>query len=137
MLTFSCSISKLNGVHLTRIIISLNVSMLIIGRTLGANLIFLAINVINFAKIGNHLFLLQNIKMDVLIRLLAYSPMAGKSKNIIQYSIKQNNVMRQFKTLKVIKSRRPTRNLNKKVIKNVHEVRNALISIQTSIVDSQ
>ena len=75
--------------------------------------------------------------MDALIRLLAYSPMAGKSKNIIQYSIKQNNVIRQFKILKVIKNRRPTRNLNKKVIKNVHEVRNALISIQTSIVDSQ
>jgi len=112
MLTFLCSILKLNGVHLTRNIINLNVSMPIIGRILGVNLIFLIITVIKFAKIGNHLFLLVSIKMDALIRLLVYFPMAGKSKNIIHYSIKQNNVMTQFKTLRMIKGMRQTREIN-------------------------
>ena len=134
MLTFTCSISKLNGAHLTRIIINLNVSMLIIGRTLGANLIFLVINVIKFAKIGNHLLLLLSIKMDASIRLLVNSPMVGKSKNIILYSIKQNNVKRHFK---MIKSRTQTINLRQRLIKNVHEVKNALIFIQDLIVDNQ
>jgi hypothetical protein len=83
-----------------------------IGRTLGVNLIFLIITVIKFAKIGNHLFLLQSIKMDVLIRLLVYFLMGGKSKSIIHYSIKQNNVMRQFKTHRMITSRSSTRKIN-------------------------
>jgi hypothetical protein len=76
--------------------------MLTIGRTLDVNQISSAINVIKFVKIGNLLLLLLSIKMDALIKLLVYSPMGGKSNNIIHYFIKLNNVMRQFKTYTAI-----------------------------------
>ena len=81
MLTFTCSISKLNGVHLIRIIINLNVSMLTIGKILEESLISLTMKKSNVhnGKLRTSSKLMQ---MDAKTNIDANSHMDGKNKNI-------------------------------------------------------
>lgn len=110
-MTFTCSILRLSGVLLILIITKLNVIMLIIGKILEENLIFLIIIHKSYVRIGKLVLLLVNMRKVVYFKLLVKNAMVGKNRNIIHTIIKQNhakirNVMGDINVLFIIAIRK-------------------------------
>ena len=80
MKTFTCITLRLNGVRITKSITKPSVSMLIIGRISGENLITLLIILLKCVKSGRLVTLLASTRKVVLCRATVVVTMAGKSK---------------------------------------------------------
>jgi len=79
MQIFTCTISRLNGVHLFENTIKLSVSTPTIGKILEGNLTYLTMILPNYAKFGKGANLFQNMKKGVSCKQLVVTATGGKN----------------------------------------------------------
>lgn len=90
MLIFTSFISKPNGVRSTKNTIKHNVTTHITGRTSDVSHTSLTTTLMTYVPIGKQVHSLVNMKKDVSYRLHVWGHMAGRSKSITHFIIRQS-----------------------------------------------